>query len=348
MHVTIHPYSTRRKGRATRLTCYETLKLPALRSVWLLSIVPAFVFSCISPEESVPDRKQTQIYITKAEKTTLEGLDLFFFYPEEPMKLDSYQHFGGADARFGLLHGGSTEGERRVAAVANLPEGALPPDGVLSFRNLSSQLSRFGDENPASPVMTGAAPVVAGSDPRCEVRLRPLLVRIGVHTLCCDFHGRPYEDALLEDVRIYLTYVKASAPLFDEKSGEGWINEGGLSESDLSRLAHPETVFREIKGPVGETVLKSDINLFCYPNGTSEEDLANRWTRLVIEGKLEGETCYYPVVLGPVEAGTEHIFDFVITRRGTSGPDIPADSRMIRIRSRLVPWQETDPKTETY
>ena len=79
MHVTVHPYSTRRKGRATRLTCYETLKLPALRSVWLLSIVPAFLFSCISPEESVPDRKQTQIYITKAEKTTVGGMDLFFF-----------------------------------------------------------------------------------------------------------------------------------------------------------------------------------------------------------------------------------------------------------------------------
>ena len=146
----------------------------------------------------------------------------------------------------------------------------------------------------------------------------------------------------------YLESEGAAGIFFDEKGGEGWINEGGLSESDLSRLAHPETVLREIKGPAGETVLKSDINLFCYPNGTSEEDLANRWTRLVIEGQLEGETCYYPVVLGPVEAGTEHIFDFVITRRGTSGPDIPADSRMIRIRSRLVPWQETDPKTETY
>ncbi len=343
-----HICTTRRKGRPNRLTYYDSLELPALRSVWLLSIVPAFVFSCSPSEKPVPERKETQIYITKAEKTTVGGMDLFFFYAEEPQKLDAYQHFNAFESPAVLLHAGSTTGERRIALIANRAETDYPWTEILSFRNLSAQCVRFEDERPSAPIMTGTTVVRAGSESQCEVSLTPLLVCIRIHSLCCDFHGRPYEGAALKKVRIYLTYAKASTPLFGGKGDGEWINAGRLSENDMGRLKFPEMICRSLEDPVGEAVINPGMTLYCYPNGGEEEDLANRWTRLVIEGELEGETCYYAVSLGQLESGTEHIFDFVITRRGTPDPDTLADSGMIQFCSSLVPWRETDYQTETY
>ena len=300
--------------------------------------MPAVLLSCQKASLETPDSNKTQIYIHKTAKTTAGTLDLFFFNNDPLGTLDAYQRFDVLSG--GVVEGASRTGDKLVAGILNLPGDIWSWSDINTFQRLSERISDLTEDQPAAPVMTGICRICAGRDRRCDLDLKPLMTRVTLHSLCCDFHARPYRDAVLEDVEVYLVNVNRTVSIFDDGAATlpaTWLNMGGReTEQGVFRL-----------GSVSETMFP-EVAMYCYPNCAAEETLGRPLTRLVIEGTLQGERYYYPVNLPAVGRNEDIVLDITITRTGTSDPDSPAETGSILCGMTVLPWTETDPWQVTF
>ena len=331
-----------RKGRPY-LTGYDFSSLQPIRSVCLALLLSQVAPACFLPDAAPRGGVRTPVRIeTRAGDAPAECLDLFFFEGEDPFLLDAYEHVETLPAS---LEGRSRSGDKILAAVANADGAAFDRNDIRSFRNFSAKTVCLESEEPDHPVMAATARLTAGSP--AELTLRPLLCEIRIHSLCCDFHARPYAGASLENVRIYLTNVRDRCRM-DGESLPSWLNAGRLDPDLTAALAHPEMVFLTSAGPVGDETVFPDLRFYAYPNPAAEDALGTPLTRLVIEGTLLGETCYYPISITPLEGGQCHVFDITLTRFGTSDPDIPATRDQVRVDGAIAPWNEMPPQIQRY
>ena len=91
-----------------------------------------------------------------------------------------------------------------------------------------------------------------------------------------------------------------------------------------------------------------DINFLCYQNSPVEEGPGSPYTRLVIEGKIDSETYYWPITINPdngMERGARYSYDILIRRKGVTDPDIPIDLSNAEIKLTIKPWIEKDDYT---
>ena len=152
---------------------------------------PAF-FSCqkeASPQGTEPT--PVQIYILRAKKTTLQGLDLFFFHDDALALLDSYQHIDApAQER---VQGIAGSGAHHLVAFSNVPASRFQWSDIRSVPALSSVSFSLEDDSPAAPFLFGECPLEEGRSRRCTLRLTPALCKIELRSLSCDFRGKAYE-----------------------------------------------------------------------------------------------------------------------------------------------------------
>ncbi len=293
-----------------------------------------------------------------AQGLPLRSLDVFFFNDDPLRRLDAYQRFENAGP---VQTGASRSGAKIVVALANASADRYTWAEINSYERLMETLADFSREDPAMPVMSGEARVGPGSDRSCTLTLRPLLAEVEVASLSCDFHGRPYEGAVLEDVRLYLTNIGGLCPAFcgEEVAPGGILNAGALKPGDMAGLAHAEMVLSELDGPVGVSVRHLGRSLFCYPNTVAQEGLGTPFTRLVIEGKLEGRTYYYPLNVGRgalaapdappgLVRGGHYRYDITITRRGSTDPDAAMETGAVEVRLLTDDWQDGGGATIRY
>ena len=72
------------------------------------------------------------------------------------------------------------------------------------------------------------------------------------------------------------------------------------------------------------------------------------FTRLVIEGKIQGETFYWPLDINKEDGGygigrnERYIYDITITRKGTKDPDSPVRKEDIDINFNVEKWNEKE------
>ena len=298
--------------------------------------LPAFLLLACSPltqpEEHTPAMRNAQIYILKSGKTTLQGIDLLFFQDEPLLRLDAYQHL---DAPAGnRVSGTSSTAARTVVILSNYPSDTYPWSSVRSYESLQDLPFRLEDEDPSAPMLYG----ISEAGKMNQITLRPMLSKITLRSIACDFSGRPYAGERLEDVRAYLTYASRECrPFADGDSPSSWLNAGHLDESATAALSHPETVLRDIGKSVGGRLYPSAA-FYCYPNPSDGTDFGRPVTRLVIEGKLRGVTYYYPIDLPGLEADVQRRLDVTLMRAGTTDPDTPAVSGSISLESRVLDW----------
>ena len=79
-----------------------------------------------------------------------------------------------------------------------------------------------------------------------------------------------------------------------------------------------------------------------------QTDVGSPFTRLVIEGKIQGETWYWPIDINRDEAGvgiernSRYVFDIILRSKGTKDPDTPASPEMTEIKFETRKWKEKD------
>ena len=280
--------------------------------------------------------RKVQIYVLPTGKTTVQTLDLLFFQDDSLQRLDAYQHFDETPGS--RVAGVSSSGARKLAVFGNCPGDIYEWSHIRTFDSLRDLSFRLEDENPSSPVMAGISDLPEGMLKSCPVTLRPMLCKITLHSIACDFSGHPYAGERLKDVRAYLTYAGGEYhPMDPERTPSVWINAGRLDETETAALAHPEMLLSDITPSLGGRI-RPGTDFYCYPNPSDGPSFGQPVTRLVIEGNLAGTTYYYPIDLPGLEADVRYTVDLTLMRAGTTDPDLPAVPGSVRLETRVLDW----------
>jgi hypothetical protein len=199
--------------------------------------------------------------------------------------------------------------------------------------------------------MSGSCSFHAGSDARPELVLRRISSEIHLKSLKCDFKGKAYEGEKLSDIHVYLTNVNASCRIWDDTGTTARIiNQGRLIKEDVARFEDPNLIYQKVDGEVGADGITTDIKLRCYPNMAEEEGPGSPFTRLVIQGVLDGEVWYWPIDINRgegrspegIEGNCSYSFDIVLTRKGSADPDTAIKTESATIMMEVEKWEEKE------
>ena len=211
----------------------------------------------------------------------MQGIDLLFFQDAPLYRLDAYQHQEGAPGN--RVTGTSSTAARQVVILSNYPSSTYAWSGIRSLESLADLPFRLADENPSAPMLYG----MSEAGKMSQVTLRPMLSKVTLRSVACEFSERPYVGEKLQDVRAYLTYASEECrPFAPEDTPSSWLNAGCLDETATAALSHPETVLQTLTPSLGGRIYP-DASFFCYPNPSDGTEFGSPVTRLVIGDRRE-------------------------------------------------------------
>ena len=332
------------------ITCFTRMRInPSIFPILgkLLIIVPVSVCGCsrMLPDE-MPNTAWIMMKIQNRQVMVSEcsTLDIFTFENDSQQKLDSYQrHDNISSHEIGVS---STGGDKIFFVCADSQRNRYDWKSIKSYSSLRNVYCNLEKESPENRVMTGESVIKAGeSDIR--LTLNPLTSEINLEAIYCDFSGTPYSSSVIKDAKVYLTNVSASCPLLytDGSRPTRIINTGMFMPSDIRNFDNPEIIIQNIADILSRDTIFPDIKLLCYPNPGTGKNLGCPDTRIVIEGKIESETYYWPISINKdtgIEKGCRYIFDICIRRKGVTDPDITFDPASADFKLRIKPWEEKD------
>lgn len=348
------------KGRGL----YVIHSLAVLAFYLLLSVIgTAFIVSCdpfddVTEHVQYPEQEEMETPETKIAlqaKNDVRCADVFFFNDDRQRRLDSYQRFQGES--IANVSASSRKGRRIMVVIANSTKAQEEWYSISSYYDLAVRYSELSAEETSYPILIGEKKLTTGKDKSVSVTLTVLMSVVRLNSISCDFHLRPYKDAILQNVRAYLTNVNVRYPFIAESGvypASEMLNLGHFSEQDMTAFGHPEMVCSLLSQDIGSSVVRPDIELFCYPNVSETASLGSPFTKLVIEGSLMGETYYYPIDINRdedgqgVNANTVYSYDITITGRGSTDPDTPAEREYITAVFSTSEWEDTDVVTIKY
>lgn len=324
-----------------------------MRSTTILAFLPVSIALVSCADTIAPKDVVCEITLTKASGTGISSLDLFFFNDDEEGRLDSYQRFSETGPQ---ILGASRTGAKTAVAVSNLSESRYRWSDISSLSSLEKLMAHLDEDSPAEPIMSASARIVAGKQSGCTMVFRPVMSEAVLRSVRCDFSNRSYKDAELEDIEVYLTNVCTSWPVLKDTLAHStdYMNIGRADSTAMAKLSHPEYIYCHPGIKIGSSTVKTDLHFYCYPNVEKEESLGSPFTRLVIEGTLEGRRYYYPVNVNRratakgVERNCVYILDVVLTRRGTTDPDTAVDTETAQVKVTVRDWNEKDPQYVSY
>lgn len=304
-------------------------------------IAPAFLFACSSsPGEPQPRAGLTQIYITRAGESA--SADLFFFDATPPNRLNSYTRLPAAEGRHNCASTGN--GAAIAVLLSNITESPYTWADIDTYASLSHKSILLDDESLSAPRLSCEAFLEAGWSRACILSPCMSLVKVRLLNLNCDFSGKSYEGATMQNVKAYLTRASVECQPLRSDRPLSWANPGMADSVALARMKHPEYLYRRIEGEIGPEPRECGIDLYTYPN----PDGGANGTSLVLEADIQGKRCYYPLRLPPLIRNTVYELNVEITRIGTPDPDTPAENTMAKTSLTVLPWEIRPPDTVTF
>lgn len=280
-------------------------------------------------------------------KNGLTDADIFTFNADSLGHLDSYQRISGISDGKVLVK--SKGGQKRIFVCCNID---LPEKDILNIGNiedLQKSFCRLEDVRRDRHPMMGMTETDTDMASRPVVELKTMTSEVVLRSVRCDFDGTPYDNEPVTDARVYLTNVNAQSSLAGIRSiSQRFINVGRLNREDISMFTEPEIVVQEIGAAITESAVMKDITLLCFHNYGMDEGPGTPYTRLVLEGKIKGETYYWPVAINRtgdglgIEANTRYVFDFTIRRKGVRDPDTELYINESETMMEILQWKEKE------
>ena len=278
-----------------------------------------------------------------------DHIDLFTFNDNQLMQLDSYQRIENKSN--GILNLRSQNGEKRIFAYRNSSSKISDWYCLKSYWSLEDIYTSLEDEQRESFSMSGETVASAGSKNIFSITMTPFVSEIQLRSIRCDFSGKSYEGHSIKGAKVYLINVNARCSLiYDESDSlEEIINYGELDNDMMSTFTEPSLLVQDI-GNITENTTRPNISLFCYPNTCSEEGPGTPFTRLVIEGRIDGQRCWWPININRSRDSTEpgihrnrrYIYDLTLMSKGSSGPDYPIEIEDIDLDMTIESWKEKE------
>ena len=327
----------------------ETI-LPFLGAFTLLNILPAFLYGCSSPEQlqTYPVRSRITIGLTGNEGR-ISDLDIFVFRDDGLQRLDCYQKVQNLSSWNKEIVSGC--GDRLIAVCANSRRDIMEWAHITSLTSLQSIKVSLEDESSGYPFMCGIEKVVSGYGGRyTDMKISPISSIVQIRSISCDFSDKPYSGAKMTDAKAYLTNVNAECGIFEGNDilPTRIINAGGLCIEEMKEMKDASLLYGEFSEDIGRNAINPGLSFRCYPNNSASESPGTPFTRLVIEGKILGETYYWPIDINRDDRCTgiyrneKYIYDIRITRKGSSNPDIPVKAEDIDIMFKVEKWKEQE------
>lgn len=325
--------------------------LPVLGLVTtILTFLPAMIYGCTGPLP-VDDghQEETSVRLMQAADVVLdkaECIDVLIFNDDRLNRLDTYQRFPLTACS--TIKASSSSGDKLMSVIINSRRDRYEWVDIVSHESLKSICGQLEQETEEFPLMSGECRIRAGSP--VNVNVERLMSEVVLRSLSCDFKGKGYEGKTLSDVRVYLTNVNAEAPVITDKEYTPYriVNHGRLVMTDVESFAEPKSILQELSYDIGPTVRKPEIRLRCYPNEAQEETSGTPFTRLVIEGTVDGNTYYWPIDINHTEGqegiarNSRYVFDVKLTRLGHTEPDIPVEVEAAEITMEVEPWEDME------
>lgn len=326
-----------------------------LAKTLLITLFPAFfyLYGCrpvrTDAEESSVHESGVK---THSSGYTADNLHVFTYNRDSLQRLDSYQRFGKNEGN--TVDICSRTGEKTIVLCGNCHYDRFAWQAIQSFGKLGDLTFKIENENPMSPLSsfitcTDKDGGILGGTPQ----LQPFLSEISVDEISVDFSGKSYCGKPLTDIRIYLTNLNADITLTQQEFDRPRriVNHGSLNDEDMLNFLHPSMIYRNIGDIADGEQVMAGLKLYCYPNTSAEESAGSPFTRLVIEGKVNGHTYYYPINVNRpqaymngtgkgVERNYRYSYKIEIRRTGMEDPDIPVVAGQLSTSIQTEPWKE--------
>lgn len=341
-------------GRGFLQNFYSSLsyyiKSPLVLST-LRFIIPALVCGCqeIMADD---DEIETKSVIMSQSGPPVKNMDIFMFEDGEMMILDSYQ-------RIDWIHGyevttASRKGKRLAFVVANGQWNKEDWMSVNSYEALEKYRAFLENDSYYYPVMCGICHLRADSKQTIWMDLTCLCAEVILRSVRCDFSDKAYKNTTIYDLRAYLINVNAQCALTSDGTmmPERIINMGGINGRDMAGMQEPEMLLRYGGSLASGQSLELDFRFRCYPNNCPEESPGSPFTRLVLEGAIDGVTYYWPIDIGRngncqpdavgVKGNTRYLYDVTITGKGGDNPDVPVSCEILSTNVKISEWREKE------
>ena len=316
----------------------------------ILTLLPAMIYGCTEPDPvSGKDMTETTVRIMQAANVVLdkaESIDVLIFNDDRMQKLDTYQRFPMTSCS--TIKASSTAGEKIMSVLINSRRDRYEWVEIFSHESLKGICGQLEKETEEFPLMSGECRIQAGNP--ANIKVERLMSEIVLKTLSCDFKDKSYEGKPLADVRIYLTNVSAETPLITDTrhTPSRIVNHGKLVMDDVESFTEPESILQELSYDIGAAIKNVDIKLRCYPNEVPEETSGTPFTRLVIEGTVDGNVYYWPININRADGqkgiarNCRYVFDVKLRRLGHTDPDIPVEIEDAQITMEVEPWEDME------
>ena len=315
---------------------------PGLESMLYLSLSPDSNW----PGEVTSTRATGDGHGNQAFDNNIQTLEVFVFrvnqgYPDHGI-LDGYRKFTGEElGNLTNLEVQTTTGKKIIYAVANSHRANWK--GVNTLEIFQAQMASLKDEDVKNFMMIGSTEAQLQLASTVSFTLRRLVARIKLNSVKTSFAGGPYEGLALEDPKVYLINVQASKFIYNGV-GQNFsiLNNRKYVESDSQTGIMTGMIADVFAAPIDDDGYSVPHYFYCYENNLETESGGNRFTRLVIEGKLNGMTYYYPIPIKGLERNSCYSVDVTIKRPGSLDPNKDVEKGTLLASMTVLDWDVKD------
>ena len=309
----------------------------------------------IVPEYSAGTKASGAGHGVQAEDNTVNLLELFVFRAEgdDAGMLDAYKSYSGSElASLSNLELKTTTGKKHIYAVAN-SHRSDNWKGVKTLNDFKAQVASLQLEDAKNFTMVGNVDAQLQTTTSVSFSISRLVSRIQLASVKTDFAGTPWAGSTLQNVKFYIINV-AGDKLYHDGSNQPTptiLNSKKLVEADCSASTMTGLMKDDIKVNISDDGYNTVHSFYCYENVIAAETDASRFTKLVIQGDLNGTTYYYPISINREGFGYEssvghmgvkrnnaYTLNVTILRPGSLDPDQPVVHSALKTTLNVVNW----------
>lgn len=295
-----------------------------------------------------------------ANDAKINSLDILIFNNEEGTGnglLEVYRNLSGSQLTdLSNIKITATTGAKKLFIIGNSHnESALK--SITHYSDFETVESSLLKENVSNFCMTYSCETTLAPITEITAQLTRMVARVKLGTLKTNFTGTSFEGCNLDDVKIYLLNAHSTKLFYNGATpGNGSIFNYKRAKISEYEDAEMEGILYESASATlapGDEI--SSKYFYCYENLLESETDSDRFTRLVIEGKLKGTTYYYPVNINRegfgyvtvtghkgVKRNASYSINCTISGMGSDNPDKIIESSAISVDITVTDWEDVE------
>ena len=282
-----------------------------------------------------------------ADDNTLCTLDLFVFRTEEGQDdygvLEFYKRLTAGEC-IGEINISSelTVGKKKVVAIGN--SKLMNWSNLTNLTEMGKLVASLQSESAKNYTMCKIQDYTVNKSETINFALERLISRVVVTGIRTKFEGTPYEGCGLNDVKIFLMNVQGKKYFLNRDAVNLQVlNNGRLVLDDVNLCAMYGILYESLATNIYDSGYNNKHYFYCYSNPITTEDETNKFTRLVIQGTINGITYYYPIVLKNLQENCSYSCDVTIMKPGSTDPSEDVSAISLNSVITVSNWQTGTP-----